>query len=53
MGVFIHSINISGDEGVFDGKISLSVKNSAQLKKLMNRIQKVEGVKKVERVNRM
>ena len=53
VGVFIHSINISGDEGVFDGKIALSVKNSAQLKKLMNRIEKVDGVKKVERVNRM
>ena len=51
MGVFIHSINISGDEGVFDGKISLSVKNSSQLKKLMKSLQKVEGVKKIERVN--
>lgn len=53
IGVFIHSINISGDEGVFDGKISLSVKNSSQLNKLIKRIQKVEGVKNVERVNRM
>lgn len=53
IGVFIHSINISGNEGVFDGKIALSVKNSPQLTKLMNRIQKVQGVKKVERVNRM
>ena len=53
MGVFIHSINISGDEGVFDGKISLSVKNSSQIQKLIKRIQKVEGVKTVERVNRM
>ena len=53
VGVFIHSINISGDEGVFDGKIALSVKNSAQLKKLMNRIEKVDEVKKLERVNRM
>jgi len=53
MGVFIHSINISGDEGVFDGKIALSVKNSSQLNKLIKRIQQVEGVKSVERVNRM
>ena len=51
MGVFIHSINIAGDEGVFDGKISLSVKNSSQLKKLMKSLQKIEGVKKIERVN--
>jgi GTP diphosphokinase / guanosine-3',5'-bis(diphosphate) 3'-diphosphatase len=53
MGVFIHSINITGDEGVFEGKISLSVKNNSQLNKLISRIQKVDGIKKVDRVNRM
>jgi GTP pyrophosphokinase len=51
MGVFIHSINIAGNEGFFDGKLSLSVNNSAQLKKLINSIQRIEGVKKVARVN--
>ncbi|QNM86443.1 bifunctional (p)ppGpp synthetase/guanosine-3',5'-bis(diphosphate) 3'-pyrophosphohydrolase [Polaribacter pectinis] len=51
MGVFINSINIAGDEGVFEGKISLSVKNSSQLNKLLISIKKVEGVRKVERVN--
>ena len=51
IGVFIQSINIVGDEGVFEGKISLSVKNRAQLNKLLQSIQKIEGVKKVERVN--
>ena len=51
MGVFINSINIAGDNGVFDGKISLSVKNSAQLNKLTKSLQKIEGVKNVERVN--
>ncbi len=53
MEVFINSINITGDEGVFDGKISLSVKNSNQLNKIINNISKVDGVKKVDRVNRM
>ena len=53
VGVFIHSINISADEGIFDGKLSISVKNSSQLNKLIQRIQKVEGVKTLERVNRM
>jgi guanosine-3',5'-bis(diphosphate) 3'-pyrophosphohydrolase len=51
MGVFINSINIAGNEGVFEGKISLSVKNSSQLNKLIKSIHKVEGVKKVDRVN--
>ncbi len=40
MGVFIHSINIAGNEGFFDGKLSLSVNNRAQLKKLISSIQK-------------
>ena len=53
MNVFIHSINISGNEGVFDGKLSLSVKNKTQLSRLINSIKKVDGVQKVERVNTM
>jgi GTP pyrophosphokinase len=51
MGVFIHSINIKGDDGVFEGKISISVKNSSQLNRLIKNLQKIEGIKKVERVN--
>jgi GTP pyrophosphokinase len=53
MNVFIHSINIAGNEGVFDGKLSLSVKNKTQLTRLIKSIEKVEGVQKVERVNTM
>lgn len=53
MHVFIHSINITGNEGVFDGKLSISVKNKTQLNKLIESIKKVEGVKKVDRVNTM
>ena len=51
MNVDISSINISGNQGVFDGKISLSVQNNDQLKKLIIKIKKVDGVKKVTRVN--
>ncbi|WP_282072466.1 RelA/SpoT family protein [Polaribacter atrinae] len=51
MGVFINSINIKGDEGVFEGKISISVKNISQLDKLIKKLLKIEGVKKVDRVN--
>lgn len=53
MSVFIHSINIAGNEGVFEGKLSISVKNKTQLIKLIESIKKVEGVQKVERVNTM
>lgn len=51
MDVHIHNINISGDEGVFDGKISISVQNKTQLTKLIKSIQKVDGVQNVKRVN--
>ncbi|WP_165734071.1 bifunctional (p)ppGpp synthetase/guanosine-3',5'-bis(diphosphate) 3'-pyrophosphohydrolase [Polaribacter sp. 20A6] len=51
MGVFINSINIKGDDGVFEGKISISVKNISQLDKLIKKLLKIEGVKKVDRVN--
>ncbi|MBT4414278.1 GTP pyrophosphokinase [Polaribacter sp. Hel1_33_78] len=51
IGVLIHGINIAGNEGVFEGKISLGVKNISQLNRLIKSIQKVDGVKKVERVN--
>ena len=51
IGVFIHSINIAANEGVFDGKLSISVNNRSQLKKLITSVQKIEGVKKVKRVN--
>ncbi|WP_405604811.1 RelA/SpoT family protein [Polaribacter sp. Asnod1-A03] len=51
MGVFINSINIKGDDGVFEGKLSISIKNSSQLNKLITNLLKIEGVKKVERVN--
>ncbi|WP_369049066.1 bifunctional (p)ppGpp synthetase/guanosine-3',5'-bis(diphosphate) 3'-pyrophosphohydrolase [Tenacibaculum sp. UWU-22] len=51
MNVNIHSINISGDEGVFGGKLTISVKNRSQLTKLINNLKKVEGIQKVERIN--
>lgn len=53
MGVFINNINIAGNEGFFEGKISLIIKNNAQLKSIIKNIQKVEGVKIVQRVDRM
>ena len=51
MDVYINNINISGDEGVFAGKLSISVQNKAQLNKLIASIKKIDGVQKVERVN--
>ena len=34
MSVNIHGLNISGNDGIFEGKITVSVKNKTQLQKL-------------------
>ena len=52
MHVNIHSLNISGNAGVFEGKIAISVKNIGQLKKLTDNIKKIDGIENVERVNK-
>lgn len=51
MDVFINSINISGDAGFFDGKLSLTVKNKTQVTHIIKKLKNVEGITKVERVN--
>ena len=50
MHVDIHNLNMSGNQGVFNGKLTISVKNNAQLIKLLNNINKIDGVEKVERI---
>lgn len=50
MHVNIQSISLSGDAGIFKGKITVIVQNNAVLKKLIENIKKVEGVDKVNRV---
>lgn len=47
--VHIRSINISEEDGVFDGKISVSVKNKAQLEKILEQLKNIEGIEKVSR----
>ena len=51
MNVFINSINISGNNGVFDGKLALTVQNKTQLNNLINKMKKIEGVTNIDRVN--
>ncbi len=52
MHVNIHSINIAGDNGIFEGRITVSIKNNAQLKKLTEQLKNIEGIDKVERMNK-
>lgn len=49
LNVNITNINISGDEGFFQGKITVHVKNNKQLTNLMQQIKKIDGIEKVKR----
>ncbi len=51
MNVFINSINIAGNQGFFEGKLSITIRNKTELHALIERIKNVEGVQKVTRVN--
>lgn len=45
----MHSINLSEEAGVFNGKITLSVKNKSQLEEVMKELEKIEGIQTVKR----
>ena len=45
----MHSINLSEDAGIFDGKITVSVKNKAELEKIMMELKNIEGIQSVKR----
>lgn len=47
--IHIRSINISEEDGVFDGKLSVSVKNKSQLEKLLDELKRVDGIQTVSR----
>lgn len=50
MHVNMKSISFSSDDGVFSGKITVQVKNQAMLKKLIDKLKKINGIDKVTRV---
>ena len=52
MNVNINNLNISTDNGMFEGKIVVGIKNNDQLKKLIDRLKKIEGIEKVIRQNK-
>jgi len=49
MGLNIRSFNIEGDEGYFEGKVKVIVKNKDQLNLLIKNLEKLEGISKVSR----
>lgn len=48
---YIYGINITGDDGVFEGNITIGVKNKVQVNNLIDKMKKIDGVQKVDRVN--
>ena len=52
MHVNIYNLNIKGGQEVFDGQITVGVKNNLQLKKLMEKLKKIDGIDKVTRLNK-
>ena len=49
MNVNIKSINISTDDGIFEGIITLKVRNVNFLKALTNKLKKIEGISSIAR----
>ena len=50
MDVNIKSIKFDTDSGTFNGEIAIEVNNNGFVKKLMNRLQKINGIEKVSRI---
>jgi len=51
MSVNIRSISLSSDAGIFNGEITVIVNNISTLNKLIDNINKIDGIEKVSRVN--
>lgn len=49
MHVNISKISFEASDGIFEGRISVSVKNKNILEKLVDRMKKLEGIEKVQR----
>jgi GTP pyrophosphokinase len=50
MNVNIQSISLSGEAGIFKGKVAVIVQNNNILNKMIENIKKIDGVDKVTRV---
>lgn len=52
LGINIRAFNISGEEGYFEGRINIFVKNKNQLAKASLRLKQLEGITSVTRVEK-
>lgn len=49
LNINIYGININGDDGYFEGKLKIGIKNKEQFKKIVIELKKIEGIVKVSR----
>ena len=47
----IHRFTVTADEGIFDGTIELRVHDRSDVKLIMDRLKKVDGIQEVMRIN--
>lgn len=47
----IKSFNIEGEEGVYEGRVKISVKDKNQLNEVMNSLKKLENISTVDRIS--
>lgn len=50
LSVNMQNLNFTADSGTFKGKITVVVKNKSMIKKLIDRLKKLEGIEKVTRI---
>jgi len=50
MSVNIHNLTMDSNDGIFDGKVTISINNKTQLDKLVAILKRLEGVTKVNRI---
>ena len=48
----IQNMNIAANQGIFQGKLTVEVKNNEQLNKLINQLSKLDGIDKVTRITK-
>jgi len=49
LNINIYGININGDDGYFEGKLKIGIKNKEQFKKIVVELKKIEGIVKISR----
>ena len=47
----IHKVTVTADDGIFDGAIELRVHDRSDVKLIMERLKKIEGIQEVMRIN--